>query len=169
MLRGNSSREQGIGREPLRSVLLGGSACLIAVGCSSDGMSGDGTGGANATDGIASGGNTSSGAGGNQDGEPPDAQIVDCAGTVPAVTVATELPNFEPADPNVSEGDIIEFENTGNTEHTVTSGAGSPSGLFDSGAFSPGESVCVQFNAQDNYDYYCTLHPTQMAGTISVF
>jgi len=162
-------------RLPLLSLAAAG---LVALGCGNDDDDGyrhpsTSVGGSNAGGGGNSAGSQMGGSGaaaGATGGSSTarSAEIVECASATLAMSVDVQLPNFDPAEATVSAGDVIEFSNTGSTNHTTTSGApDSPDGFWDSGTFAPSESVCVRFDTAGTYDYYCTIHPT-MQGMVTV-
>jgi plastocyanin len=71
----------------------------------------------------------------------------------------------------ISAGDKVTWENQDTESHTVTSGLGAgiqsvqtnekgkPDGIFDSGAFKPGELWSRTFYNPGTYNYFCTIHP----------
>lgn len=69
---------------------------------------------------------------------------------------------FAAPETEVGVGEDVVWENVGQTIHTVK-GDG-----FFSRAIDPGDSYVTSFDEPGSYDYLCTLHPTQMTGTIVV-
>ena len=69
---------------------------------------------------------------------------------------------FRPAVETVRAGGVVHWHNDGATLHNVR-GAGS-----SSRAIRPGASWSRRFTRAGRYPYLCTLHPTQMRGTIVV-
>lgn len=54
-------------------------------------------------------------------------------------------------------------------DHTVTSGTpGSPSGVFDSGILSMGQSFPFTLSTPGTYAYYCRIHLAAMTGSVTV-
>jgi plastocyanin len=67
----------------------------------------------------------------------------------------------------INRGDTVTWTWTDTLTHTVTA-TGSPP-LFDSGTRSgTGTSFSFTFNTVGDFSYFCSVHPTQMTGTISV-
>lgn len=156
----------------LRALTVIGCVASVHLACSDDGGDSGGSGGAFAAGGSgATGGDASMGGDVSMGGEMPieDApDIVDCAGVTADVVIETELPNFNPSGAVIEVGDVVEWENTGTVDHTTTSGELTDAPMWDSGEFSPGESVCVRFDEVGTYSYNCTIHPNTMQGTITV-
>ncbi len=71
--------------------------------------------------------------------------------------------HYVPELATLSSGSQITWINADTVGHTATSGtpAGGPSGQFDTGTISPGESksVMVQATRGQSLLYYCTIHP----------
>jgi plastocyanin len=80
--------------------------------------------------------------------------------------------SFQPADVTVNAGDTVTWTVTQAVAdpHTVTSGSGTPSGVFDSKItlHNNGDTFSYTFATPGTFPYYCTIHPTQMKGTITV-
>jgi plastocyanin len=86
---------------------------------------------------------------------------------------------YKPNQITINVNDTVRWINNDTEPHTVTSGTGGglnsllansqgkPSGLFDSGLFSPGGSVSLKFDKPGSYRYFCTVHPW-MEGTVNV-
>ena len=80
---------------------------------------------------------------------------------------------FDPANITIDQGTRVEWNNTGQLPHTVTSCSGSnylalgcPQGpslsslpSFDSGIIGSGSPYSFTFNDSGNYSYYCVIHP----------
>lgn len=87
---------------------------------------------------------------------------------------------FEPAEIVIAEGDTVTWTVTtaSGEPHTVTSEAegGAQGTVFDSRADDPdltklkdaGGTFSFTFAEAGSYDYLCTVHPTQMRGTVEV-
>ena len=79
---------------------------------------------------------------------------------------------FNPANLTIREGDIIDFQWTGQVDHTATSDATNGPDSFDSGLLGNGASFQVMDLSLGNHPYYCIPHGapggTGMAGTITV-
>ena len=69
---------------------------------------------------------------------------------------------FEPQTKTVEVGETVTWTNTGELIHNVK-GKG-----FFSKAIDPGGSYEFTFERAGSFDYLCTLHPTQMSGTVVV-
>ena len=139
------------------------------AGASTGGTAGASTGG---TAGASTGGTAGASTGGSA-GASSEAMVVDCATATIADTVdMTNALTFDPATITVNVGDVIKWDNGSALPHTSTSGTGgvtpAPDGKWDTGSVSGGGSACVQFLAAGTYDYYCTIHPTTMTGTVTV-
>ena len=71
---------------------------------------------------------------------------------------------FEPTAVTVTGGEVVEFTNDGDTDHTVTGED------VDSGAQRPGETfryVTDDVDEPTTVEYHCSIHP-RMEGTIRV-
>src|SRR2546428_3424504 len=77
-------------------------------------------------------------------------------------------------DTTVNAGDTVTWTNmAAATTHTVTQCDSSfttcpPSGGFDAGNLSPGQSFSQTFNTPGTFEYHCNFHPTMMMGRITV-
>ena len=77
-------------------------------------------------------------------------------------------------DTTVNAGDTVTWTNmAAATTHTVTQCDSSfttcpPSGGFDAGNLSPGQSFSQTFNTPGTFEYHCNFHPTLMMGRITV-
>ena len=70
---------------------------------------------------------------------------------------------FSPSSLNIPVGQSVNWSNSDNVFHTVTS----ISQIFDSGTVEPGKSFVWTFEKPGYYKYYCQLHPF-MNGVIIV-
>ena len=70
--------------------------------------------------------------------------------------------SFAPKQITVKTGEAVTWTNQGQTTHTVN-GPG-----FFSQALDPGKKYTHRFSKAGSFKYLCTLHPTQMQGTIVV-
>jgi plastocyanin len=100
----------------------------------------------------------------------------------PAIIVAmTDMPtSFEPMQMSIKVGDTVEWKNTGNQLHHVTTDpsaalknndVSNPPGAkpFDSGFLKPGESFRETFSVPGTYRYTCAVHEAKgMNGQIIV-
>lgn len=74
---------------------------------------------------------------------------------------------FDPEEVRVSAGELVEFTNRSELEHTVTSDPV----LFDSGRILPGERFTYLTDTEGSgqvIDYHCEVHPERMTGRIVV-
>ncbi len=97
----------------------------------------------------------------------------------PAVDMTDAL-KFEPQEITVSVGDRVEWRNTGNIAHTVTTdpskvadpnGVSVPSGVkpWDSGLLGADETFSRTFKKPGTYQYVCIPHEgARMVGTVIV-
>jgi plastocyanin len=97
---------------------------------------------------------------------------VSCEGVTPAEVVAASAgAGFAASPVFVGAGNIVQFNNSDSFAHTVTSRTSSEGAPVSSGLFNaslPGSgSVCLRFNANGSYPYYCTIH-TSMLGVVEV-
>jgi plastocyanin len=99
---------------------------------------------------------------GSDDGYGSDAADTPAGLPASATSVDTFDFGFEPGESRVKVGDAITWTNTGDTIHTVK-GKG-----FFSRAINPSQSYKLTFRKPGTFDYLCTLHPTQMTGTVVV-
>ena len=83
---------------------------------------------------------------------------------IPPGASAQGNPSYDPAILNISKGDSIEWTNNDNTPHTVTS-AIDEGKTFDSSLIMAGDTFLLPTSnlSEDNYDYFCTLHPFMKA------
>jgi plastocyanin len=126
---------------------LAASAALMLTACSSGGAA-PATGGAPSADGAAS-----AAASACKESTDPGAvkvTVVDFA--------------FQPTDVTAKTGQVIAFSNTGAVSHTATL----DNGGCATGTISAGKSDGLVFTTAGTYKFHCSIHPTQMMGTIVV-
>jgi plastocyanin len=70
---------------------------------------------------------------------------------------------FQPAEITIHVGEIVEWENSGQNNHTTTSNTG----VWDSGALAPDQKFSFTFTSVGDYPYHCSIHPN-MTGIIHV-
>jgi Tol biopolymer transport system component len=73
---------------------------------------------------------------------------------------------FDPATTKPKLGVGLLWDVTGSNGHTITDN--SQMGLFGSAVLNAGQFYVVRFFGAGSYPYYCTVHPTQMIGTLNV-
>lgn len=100
-------------------------------------------------------------------------ESAEIGGTVDAtdqkeVTVSIKDFIFETTYLKIKKGTKVTWVNNGNIGHTVTSDDGSPKGGLDSELLNNGDSYAFTFEEAGLYEYFCTPHPTQMRGVITV-
>ena len=75
---------------------------------------------------------------------------------------------FTPADVTIARGGTVTWTWAGANPHTVTSGSGTPSGMFDSGVRTAG-TFSFTFPSAGSFTYYCMVHGfAVMHGTVTV-
>ena len=99
---------------------------------------------------------------------------------VVVITMMDMPASFEPTRITIKAGDTVEWKNTGNQLHHVTtdpsaalkkSDVSTPVGakLFDSGFLKPGESFSETFSVPGVYRYTCAVHESKgMNGEVVV-
>ena len=85
-------------------------------------------------------------------------------GTATVKISATDALKFDPAQQTAHVGDIVEWDNSGSTGHTVT--FDSQPGLSDV-SLGGGGTWQVKFTAAGTYAFHCTIH-SGMSGTVNV-
>lgn len=75
---------------------------------------------------------------------------------------------FEPNVRNILPGDRITWINRDTVAHTVTSGINKPDERFESGEIPPGGRFEYTFHRNGVFQYYCSIHPETMRGTVIV-
>ena len=65
----------------------------------------------------------------------------------------------EPETLTIQLGDRVRWINDDTAAHTITSGSGTPDGVFDSSLFMSGNSFEVTFRKKGTYKYFCMVHP----------
>lgn len=71
--------------------------------------------------------------------------------------------DYDPADVEVEPGETVEWDNAGDQPHTVTF-----DDEVDSLEIDPGEAWARTFDETGEFAYYCTIHPEEMEGTVTV-
>jgi plastocyanin len=71
--------------------------------------------------------------------------------------------SFTPADTTVKVGQTVTWTNDGQVQHTVKG-----PGFFSSTALGHGQTFSHRFTKPGRFPYVCTLHPSQMRGTVVV-
>ena len=77
---------------------------------------------------------------------------------------------YSPADITINVGDTVQWNNSDDMPHTMTSGIlkeGGPDGVFDSGLKMKGDTYEFTFNDAGTYGYFCQVHPW-MTGSVTV-
>jgi plastocyanin len=90
---------------------------------------------------------------------------------IPGTNVSMQSTMYNPQSITVKAGTTVVWRNneTNGTQHTVTSGPpNAPSGMFDSGTLSPGQSYQFTFSTPGTFAYYCRIHGAAMTGTVTV-
>jgi plastocyanin len=77
---------------------------------------------------------------------------------------------FSPASLTITQGSTVVWTNNGNSSHTVTSGtpSSSPGTIFDSPNMTHGQTFSFRFTEAGTFSYFCRVHGSSMAGTITV-
>jgi plastocyanin len=94
-----------------------------------------------------------------------DAGVPAALPTAAAVQVRDNL--FTPADVRIAQGGTVTWTWAGSNPHSVTSGTGTPNGLFDSGIRTTG-TFQFTFRETGTFPYYCVVHGLAMRGTVVV-
>lgn len=71
---------------------------------------------------------------------------------------------FEAKTVTIKQHETVTWLNTGARDHTVTA----DDGAFDSGALSTSDGFGNVFDTAGTFTYRCTIHPSQMRGTVIV-
>ena len=74
---------------------------------------------------------------------------------------------YSPNPATINQGDTIQWV-WDSSSHSVTSGTGQPSGLFDSGLHNPPFTFTRTFNTPGTFPYYCTFHGSGMSASVVV-
>jgi plastocyanin len=91
-----------------------------------------------------------------------------CSGGDGAGTVLVKGFRFQPAAITIRAGSSVEWTQTDNTTHTITSGTpGSPDGTFDHRDFGQDEKFMHAFEEVGTHPYFCNIH-NSMKGTVTV-
>lgn len=84
----------------------------------------------------------------------------------PDVTIKGFL--FQPASVSVKAGATLTWKNADDIAHTVTAGVPAhPTGLFNSGDRTIGQTFAFTFTAAGTFDYFCNNHQS-MHGSVQV-
>jgi plastocyanin len=77
---------------------------------------------------------------------------------------------YQPSNIQVPVGTVITWTNRDNVPHTVTLAhvMQSTHDIWESGQLSPGESFSYTFMSSGTFTYYCSDHPSIMAGVVTV-
>jgi plastocyanin len=86
------------------------------------------------------------------------------ASSVSMITVSDFL--FQPKNAFPPIGGEVRWTFAGPSTHTVTDNTGM--GLYDSGSQAPGGSYSFAFISAGNFPFRCTIHPTQMRGSVQI-
>jgi len=92
------------------------------------------------------------------------ASVVNTGPTVEIVGLS-----FSPSTENVTVGETVTWSNDGDSLHTVT-----PDPLADgsqpwsSAQLEPGQTFLQTFNTPGTYEYFCSIHPDRMTGSVVV-
>ena len=84
------------------------------------------------------------------------------------VTVSIDDDIFETTYLKIKKGTKVTWVNNGQIQHDVTSNSSSPKGGLASDLLSNGDTYEFTFEEAGVYEYFCTPHPTQMRGVITV-
>jgi plastocyanin len=105
---------------------------------------------------------------GSGSGSEPQTDAGRAASTAHAVkTTSVDMPKsykYSPAVIQVEPGDVVTWTNSDDFPHTVRLRDGSEPDK----PVAVGKSVSITFKDTGVYPYYCSLHPTQMQGTVIV-
>jgi Tol biopolymer transport system component len=85
--------------------------------------------------------------------------------TVAAISTVSDF-KFDPSTLKPKQGQSILFDFVGPDPHTATDNTGM--GMFDSGNKPTDSYFAFQFIGAGSYAIICTIHPTQMSGTVKV-
>jgi plastocyanin len=85
-----------------------------------------------------------------------------------AVTVNIDDFIFKTTYLKIKKGTKVTWVNEGQISHNVTSAASSPKKGLTSDLLSGGQSYEFSFSETGVYEYFCTPHPSQMRGVITV-
>jgi len=95
-------------------------------------------------------------------------------GTDVEIPLGSSVPGCEttnscwiPSTISVDVGYTVTWYNADTAAHTVTSGTGTPNGIFDSSLFMAGTSFSHTFSQAGEYPYFCMVHPW-MTGLVLV-
>ena len=89
------------------------------------------------------------------------------AATAQGISIGDDF--YSPNTLTINVGDTVTWTNNGNNHHTITSGNGTPDGLFDSGETTNGQTFSFRFTVAGTYHFFCQVHGANvMNGTITV-
>jgi plastocyanin len=71
--------------------------------------------------------------------------------------------SFSPGQTTIEAGQTVTWTNEGQVEHTIKG-----RGFFSSKALANGQTFSHRFAKAGRFPYLCTLHPSQMRGTVVV-
>jgi len=77
---------------------------------------------------------------------------------------------YQPSNIQVPVGTVVTWTNQDNVPHTVTLAhvMESTNDIWESGQLSPGDSFSYTFTSRGTFTYYCSDHPSTMAGVVTV-
>jgi plastocyanin len=77
---------------------------------------------------------------------------------------------YQPSNIQVPVGTVVTWTNRDNVPHTVTLAhvMESTNDIWESGQLSPGDSFSYTFTSRGTFTYYCSDHPSTMAGVVTV-
>lgn len=84
------------------------------------------------------------------------------------VTISIDDFIFETTYLKIKKGTKVTWVNNGQIQHDVTSSSSSPNGGLGSNLLSNGDTYGFTFEEAGVYEYFCTPHPTEMRGVITV-
>ena len=99
--------------------------------------------------------------------EPTTVTISKGAGSGQACVSAKNC--FDPNMLSISPGTEVEWKNSDQVSHTVTSGNPSDNQtgtVFDSGLIAPGKTFTFTFKNAGTYNYFCQVHPWMMGEVV---
>jgi plastocyanin len=99
---------------------------------------------------------------------PAAAAAISCGGGNGINSVEVKGFRFQPAAITIEAGFSVEWTQTDNTTHTITSGVpDDPDGNFDHREFAQDEKFTHTFDEAGTYPYFCNIH-NSMTGTVTV-
>jgi plastocyanin len=86
-----------------------------------------------------------------------------------AATVDTNEFSFTPGAVTVRVGEAVTWRNTGSAQHTVTPDAEAAiTPPWVSRRIAPDETFVVTLSEPGTYNYFCSIHPDRMQGSVTV-